>query len=275
MRGLEQSRPIETIVAEIAELGRTSIREVVLLGQNIDAYGRDMYPKRTFAELLEAVHEVVGIDRIRFATSHPRYMSRNLISTCARLPKVMPSYHVPPQSGDDEVLKRMKRGYSVKRYIEIVDRIRELIPHASVSGDVIVAFPGETEAQFENTLKLLEYVRFDTLHTAAYSPRPNTDAALYEDQLPDAVKMDRLRRVNELVSVHALERSKQYLGKLEHVLVENDNAKYVGQVTGRNAANRVVNFTGDFQQLKGKIVPVRIDAATPFSISGVQCGDPY
>eukprot|EP00171_Calliarthron_tuberculosum_P012447 IDg12447t1 len=275
VRGLEQSRPMEAIRAEIEEISKTSVREVVLLGQNVDAYGRDMYPKRTFADLLELVHGVEGIDRIRFTTSHPRYISPRLIETCARLPKIMPSFHVPPQSGDNEVLRRMKRGYTVERFFHIMDSIRKAIPHASVAGDAIVGFPGETEEQFQNTLRMMERVQFDMLHTAAYSPRPNTDAAVYEDQVPDAVKMDRLARINELVTRHALIRSKRYIGGVEHVLVESSNSKKDGEVLGRNPGNRVVVFPGDIEQLRGKIVPVHINSATPFTIVGEQCGEPY
>lgn len=266
---------MEAIRGEIEEIAKTSVREVVLLGQNVDAYGRDMYPKRTFADLLEVVHSVEGIDRIRFTTSHPRYMTPRLIATCARLPKVMPSFHIPPQAGDNEVLRRMKRGYTIERFFNIVDRIREAIPHASIAGDAIVGFPGETEAQFQNTLRMMERVQFDTLHTAAYSPRPNTDAAVYEDQVPDAVKMDRLARINDLVTRHAHICSKRYVGGVEQVLVESSNAKKEGEVLGRNPTNRVVVFPGDIEQLRGKIVPVRIENATPFTIVGVQCGDPY
>ena len=274
VRGLEQSRTIDAIVKEVQEIAKSSVREICLLGQNIDAYGRDLYPKRTFAELLAAVHEVSGIDRIRFTTSHPRYMSMNVIDTIARLPKLMPSFLVPPQSGDNEILAAMKRGYTVERYLAIVRNIRNQIPDASISGDVIVGFPGETEQAFQNTLHLMDSVQFDTLHTAAYSPRPNTPAALEPNQISELVKSDRLRRINEKVTQHAQLRSNRYLGRVEHVLVEGV-AKVQGQVTGRNETNRVVVFDGDITELLGKIVPVKIIKAMPFTIVGRVVGEPY
>lgn len=275
VRGLEQSRPMDAVRKEIEQLASAGYREVVLLGQNIDAYGRDMYPKRTFSDLLRCVHDVDGIERIRFTTSHPRYMSTQLIATCAALPKIMPSFHIPPQSGDNDVLRAMKRGYTVERFLNIVKRIKEHIPDASIAGDVIVGFPGETEAQFQNTLMMMDKVKFDMLNTAAYSPRPNTDAAMYENQVPENVKTDRLARINKLVEEHALQRSRRYLGRVEHVLVEDADPKRNGSVVGRNAANRIVRFPGDVESLLGKIVPVKITDATAFKIMGVQHGAPY
>ncbi len=274
VRGLEQSRTIDAIVEEVREIAKTSVREICLLGQNIDAFGRDLYPKRTFAELLEAVHEVPGIDRIRFTTSHPRYMSVNVIDTIARLPKLMPSFLIPPQSGDNGVLAAMKRGYTVERFHAIVDNIRDRIPDASISGDIIVGFPGESEEAFQNTLAMMDKVRFDTIHTAAYSPRPNTPAATAPNQLSEAVKTDRLRRINEKVTQHAQERSNRYVGRVEHVLVEGA-AKGKGQVMGRNETNRVVVFPGDIQALRGKIVPVKIVQALAYTIVGEMAGEPY
>lgn len=152
----------------------SSYREVTLLGQNTDAYGRDLSPKVTFAELLYFVHDVEGIERIRFTTSHPRYFSKRLVRACAELPKVCESFNVPFQSGDNDILKDMNRGYTVDRYRQVIAQIREEIPDASITADTIVGFPGETEEQFENSLKLMEEIQFDHVHTAAYSPRPST-----------------------------------------------------------------------------------------------------
>eukprot|EP00960_Hanusia_phi_P040930 754745-Hanusia_phi.AAC.2 len=167
-RGAEQSRPKESIRREMQDLGRKGYREVTLLGQNIDAWGRDMEPKQRFSELLEEAATVEEVERVRFVTSHPRYMSLSVVETVARHPKLCKCFHIPFQSGDDEVLRRMGRGHSIEQYLKIVKRIRELCPDAAITADCIVGFPGETEEQFENSLKLMEEVKFDVVNTAAY-----------------------------------------------------------------------------------------------------------
>ncbi|MCT7967122.1 tRNA (N6-isopentenyl adenosine(37)-C2)-methylthiotransferase MiaB [Laspinema sp. D1] len=275
VRGIEQSRTPEAIRAEMEELGRQGYKEVTLLGQNIDAYGRDLpgtTPEgrnlHTLTDLLYFVHDVPGIERIRFATSHPRYFTERLIRACQELPKVCEHFHIPFQSGDNDVLKAMARGYTQEKYRRIIDMIRHYMPDASISADAIVGFPGETEEQFENTLKLLEEISFDMLNTAAYSPRPGTPAAVWENQLSEEVKSDRLQRLNHLVSIKAAERSQRYLGRIEEVLVEEQNAKDPTQVMGRTRGNRLTFFTGDINQLKGQLVQVKITESRAFSLSG-------
>ncbi|MEM1171710.1 MAG: tRNA (N6-isopentenyl adenosine(37)-C2)-methylthiotransferase MiaB [Cyanobacteria bacterium P01_H01_bin.35] len=275
VRGREQSRYPEAVRAEMEELGRQGYPEITLLGQNIDAYGRDLpgvtpegRKKHTFTDLLYYVHDVPGVERIRFATSHPRYFTQRLIRACAELPKVCEHFHIPFQSGDNELLKAMARGYTHEKYRRIIDKIRELMPDASISADAIVGFPGETEAQFENTLKLVEDIGFDQLNTAAYSPRPGTPAALWENQLSEEVKADRLQRLNHLVGVKAAERSQRYMGRMEEILVEDTNPKNSAQVMGRTRGNRLTFFQGDINQLKGKLVKVKITEVRPFSLTG-------
>ncbi|MCW6036598.1 tRNA (N6-isopentenyl adenosine(37)-C2)-methylthiotransferase MiaB [Spirulina subsalsa FACHB-351] len=275
VRGVEQSRTPEAIRAEMEELAAQGFKEVTLLGQNIDAYGRDLpgslpdgRHKHTLTDLLYFVHDVPGIDRIRFATSHPRYFTERLIQACHELPKVCEHFHIPFQSGDNEVLKAMARGYTQEKYRRIIDKIRELMPDASISADAIVAFPGETEEQFENTLKLVADIGFDQLNTAAYSPRPGTPAALWENQLSEEVKRDRLQRLNRLVEVKAAERSQRYAGRLEEVLVEDVNPKDPSQVMGRTRGNRLTFFKGDLGELKGKTVAVKITEVRAFSLTG-------
>jgi tRNA-2-methylthio-N6-dimethylallyladenosine synthase len=275
VRGVEQSRPPAAIRAEVEQLGQQGYKEVTLLGQNIDAYGRDLpgvtesgRHQHTLTELLSYVHEVPGIERIRFATSHPRYFTERLIRTCAELPKVCEHFHIPFQSGDNDILKAMSRGYTHEKYRRIINTIREYMPDASISADAIVGFPGETEEQFENTLKLVEEIGFDLLNTAAYSPRPGTPAAMWENQLSEDVKSDRLQRLNHLVSTKAAERSQRYKGRLEEVLVEDQNLKDKTQVMGRTRGNRLTFFTGDIQELKGKLVPVKITEVRAFSLTG-------
>ena len=281
VRGVEQSRRPEAIRADLEALGQQGYREVTLLGQNIDAYGRDL-PGATAAgrhlynltDLLYFIHDVSGIDRIRFATSHPRYFTERLIKACAELPKLCEHFHIPFQSGDSELLKAMSRGYSRERYLRIIDTLRRHMPDASISADAIVGFPGETEQQFENTLSLVEQVGFDLVNTAAYSPRPGTPAALWPNQLSEAVKADRLQRLNHMVNLKAAERSQRYLGRVEEVLVEDQNPKDPTQVMGRTRGNRLTFFAGDIAVLKGQTVAVKITTVRPFSLTGEPLSSP-
>jgi len=218
------------------------------------------------------VHDVDGIERIRFATSHPRYFTERLIDTCADLPKVCEHFHIPFQSGDDAVLKAMARGYTVDRYRRIIERIRERMPDASISADVIVAFPGETDAQYRRTLALIEEIGFDQVNTAAYSPRPNTPAADWPDQLSEEVKVERLRELNALVEQKARERSARYAGRTETILVEGRNPKDPAQAMGRTRTNRLTFFPGqrpDGSTIQpGELVNVHIGEVRAFSLSG-------
>jgi tRNA-2-methylthio-N6-dimethylallyladenosine synthase len=275
VRGVEQSRTPEAIRAEMVALGERGFKEVTLLGQNIDAYGRDLpgitaegRRQNTLTDLLYSVHDVPGIERIRFATSHPRYFTERLIRACAELPKVCEHFHIPFQSGDNEVLKAMARGYTQEKYRRIIDTIREHMPDAAISADAIVGFPGETEAQFQNTLQLVADVGFDQLNTAAYSPRPNTPAAQWEGQLSEAEKSDRLQRLNHLVAQRAAERSQRYEGRTEEVLVEEVNPKNPAQVMGRTRGNRLTFFEGNIEALRGQTVAVHIHEARAFSLTG-------
>jgi len=276
VRGVEQSRTPAAIRAEMAQLGQQGYREITLLGQNIDAYGRDL-PGVTasgrhlhnFTDLLYYVHDVAGIERLRFATSHPRYFTERLIKACQELPKVCEHFHIPFQSGDNDILKAMKRGYTQEKYRQIIANIRDLMPDAAISADAIVGFPGETEAQFENTLKLVDEIGFDQLNTAAYSPRPGTPAAIWDNQLSEQVKSDRLQRLNHLVATKAAERSQRYLGRIEEILVEDVNPKDASQVMGRTRGNRLTFFPGNLEELRGQLVKVKITEVRPFSLTGV------
>ena len=270
-RGQEQSRDPDSIRREITALGEAGYKEVTLLGQNIDAYGRDLpgfapynSGRRlwTFSDLLRHVSGCPGIERIRFATSHPRYFTKRLVETCASLPDVCEYFHVPFQSGNDEILRQMKRGYNMKRYLGIIDNIRDLMPNASVSADIIVGFPGETEEQFQDTMDIVKRVGFDRVFTAAYSPRPNTPAAEWENQVADLVKQDRLNRLNRLCTEMAGERSQRFVGGVEDVLVEGLNPKNPDQVMGRTQHNKIAFFPGDLQEMRGKLVTVKVNAAT-------------
>lgn len=277
VRGVEQSRTPAAIRAEIEALAQQGFKEITLLGQNIDAYGRDLpgstadgRHQHTLTDLLYFIHDVPGIERIRFATSHPRYFTERLIQACAELPKVCEHFHIPFQSGDNDVLKAMARGYTQEKYRRIINTVREYMPDASISADAIVGFPGETEAQFQQTLDLVEAIAFDLLNTAAYSPRPGTPAALWENQVSEEEKRDRLQRLNRLVETKAVERSQRYAGRIEEVLVEAQNPKDPTQVMGRTRGNRLTFFAGDIAQLKGQTVPVKITEIRAFSLTGEQ-----
>lgn len=230
-----------------------------------------MQPKRTFADLLHFLNENIPdgtIDRIRYVTSHPRYFSDRVIDAVAELDKVCECFHMPFQAGDDEVLKRMRRGYTFDSYMRIIDKIRAKAPDASICGDVIVGFPGETDEAFERTLDLMKAVKFDNLNTFAYSPRPNTEAALWEDQVPDDVKAERLQKVQRLAAEHALERSERYVGKTVEVLVEDRNPRNVEQVMGRTRQGRQVFFDGNIDEMMGSLVEVKVNEARPWSLTG-------
>jgi len=268
-RGMEQSRTMESILKECATLAEQSYKEVTLLGQNIDAYGRDMVPKRTFADLLEFLNNNLPDEmRIRYVTSHPRYFSDRVIDAVAKLDKICECFHMPFQAGDDEVLRRMRRGYTYASYMKIIEKIRKQAPDASICGDVIVGFPGETDEAFEKTLKLMEEVKFDNLNTFAYSPRPNTEAATWENQVPEEVKAERLQRVQKLAAEHGLERSQRYMGRVVEVLVEDINPRNHNQVMGRTRQGRQVYFDGKLEELRGELVDVLVTEARTWSLSG-------
>jgi tRNA-2-methylthio-N6-dimethylallyladenosine synthase len=279
VRGREQSRSPQAIRLEMEGLAERGFKEVTLLGQNIDAYGRDLpgiTPEgrraHTFTDLLRHVHDVRGIERLRFATSHPRYFTERLIDTCADLEKVCEHFHIPFQSGDDTILRAMARGYTVERYRRIIERIRLRMPDAAISADVIVAFPGESDAQFRRTLAVVEEIGFDQVNTAAYSPRPGTPAADWPDQLPEAVKVERLRELNALVERTARERNGRYAGRREQILVEGPNPRDPEQAMGRTRSNRLTFFPArrpDGSSLRpGDLVSVRIETVRAFSLSG-------
>src|SRR5579875_485238 len=272
-RGRERSRPIEELVTEARLLVEKGAKELTLLGQTIEAYGLDLPEKPDLADLMTSLSEIEGLQRIRFMTSYPRHMTDSMIERMAHLPKVCEHLNIPVQAGDDEVLKRMKRGYTVAEYCEKIDRVRALWPNVSLSTDVIVGFCGETEEEFQHTLDLLEKIRFDVVHVAAYSVRPGTVAARWEDDVPLAEKKRRLHAVEELQSSIALELNQQHLDRVEEVLVEEDNFSHGRQQwKGRNRANKLVFFpqpAGETSRIQpGDLVSVRIERVTPWSLQG-------
>lgn len=266
-RGLEQSRTMDGIRKEVEALAAEGYKEVVLLGQNVDAYGRDLSPKSTLSDLLRHIHDVEGLERIRFTTGHPRYISENLIKTVAELPKVMEHFVMPPQSGDNKVLKEMGRGYTRERYLQIAKRVRERIPDASICADMIVGFPGETDEAFQGSVSLAEEVVFDANMVRAYSARPGTTAAERKDQVEEDVKAERLGIMNRLMRKQAEMRSRRFLGRVVEVLIEGENEKVKGEVMGRERTNRVVFLEGG-AELIGRLVMVNVYEAFAFSLRG-------
>lgn len=265
VRGRERSVPAETVVAEVRALAAQGMREVTLLGQNVDSYGHDLTPRRDLADLLTLVHEVDGIDRIRFTTSHPRDMTPRLVRTVAALPKACEHIHLPVQAGDDGILKRMHRAYTVAQYRATVDAIREAMPASSITTDIIVGFPGESEEAFERTLRLVEEIRFDAVNTAVYSPREGTPAAGYPDRVPDDVQRRRLAGLNQMQERIAAEINRGLIGTVQEVLVEEPGKK--GGMLGRTRTNKIVALEagGD---LIGRTVPAQIVQAGSWVLRG-------
>jgi len=266
VRGRERSVPPEAVAAEVAGLAAQGYREVTLLGQNVDSYGHDLTPRRDLADLLRWIHDTDGIDRIRFTTSHPRDMTLRLIRTVAELPKVCEHIHLPVQAGDDRVLRRMHRAYTTSQYRATIDAIRAAMPEASVTTDVIVGFPGETDEEFEGTVRLVNEVRFDAVNTAIYSPREGTPAAGYPDQVPEEAKRRRLQALNALVARIAAEVNRRLLGRRQEVLVEGPGTR--GGLVGRTRTNKVVVLDGA-DGLIGRTVPVEITSAGSWVLRGL------
>jgi len=267
-RGRERSRPPEEIMDEIEQWVARGVREVTLLGQNVDAYAyrRDDGTVTDLADLLRMVHAIPGLWRIRFLTSHPRDMSDKLINTVATLSKVCPAINLPVQSGDDAILAAMRRGYTVDEYRRLISRIRAAIPGVAITTDLIVGFPGETEEQFQHSCRLLEELRFDMVHVAAYSPRPGTRAAQLPDDVPPEEKARRLHIIEALQRQIAAEINACLVGKTVEVLVE---ARHKGKWMGRTPTDKIVFFQ-DEADLLGSLVMVQITRASPWSLQGVK-----
>ena len=268
-RGEEVSRPFDDVLTEVAELAQQGVKEVTLLGQNVNAYrgATDGADAADFAMLLEYVSEIPGIERIRYTTSHPREFTQRLIESYARLRKVVSHVHLPVQSGSDRVLAAMKRGYTVLEYKSIVRRLRAARPDISISSDFIIGFPGETEADFQATLKLVEDVAFDSSFSFVYSPRPGTPAAELADDTAAPVKLARLQTLQARVEAHAQAISAGMVGTRQRVLVEGAARRNAEELAGRTDNNRMVNFAGP-ARLAGEFVDVLITAALPHSLRG-------
>ncbi|MDO3388294.1 tRNA (N6-isopentenyl adenosine(37)-C2)-methylthiotransferase MiaB [Gilvimarinus sp. SDUM040013] len=268
-RGEEVSRPLEDVLAEVVHLAAQDVREINLLGQNVNAYrGESANGIVDLAELITLVAAVDGIDRIRFTTSHPVEFSDSLIDVYAEVPELVSHLHLPVQSGSDRILMAMKRGHTALEYKSKMRRIRKLRPNISFSSDFIVGFPGETEADFEKTMDLISDIGFDVSFSFIYSPRPGTPASDLPDDTPMEVKKQRLKILQDRITQQAQQISRQMVGNVERVLVSGYSKKDPGQLSGRTENNRVVNFRADEPALIGKFADVRIDQALPNSLLG-------
>jgi tRNA-2-methylthio-N6-dimethylallyladenosine synthase len=267
-RGREVSRPLDEIVLEVERLAGDGVREVTLLGQNVNSYGTRLRPQpRKFSELLAAVDAIDGIDRIRYTSPHPAHMGEDVVRAHAELPSVCEHIHLPLQSGSSRVLKEMRRTYNRERYMDRVALIRNHVPDCAITTDIIVGFPGESEAEFSETLEVVENVGFDGAFTFIYSPRRDTEAAAFTDRfIAHEVQVERMERLVEVVQRRARERAQRFVGRTLDVLVEGQSRNDPSKLRGRTTHNKVVNFEGLAKP--GDIVPVQITSATSQTLAG-------
>jgi tRNA-2-methylthio-N6-dimethylallyladenosine synthase len=272
-RGREVSRPADELVAEVERLASEGVREVTLLGQNVCSYGRDLPPaparggaKTSFAELLSMIDAVDGLERIRYTSPHPKDIREDVIRAHAELPSVCEHIHLPLQSGSSRVLKAMRRTYNRERYLDRVAMIRELVPDCAITTDIIVGFPGETDADFEETMEVVERVGYDSAFTFIFSPRRGTLAADLEDQVTHEVKQERMERLVEAVQRHATQRAQRFVGRTMEVLVEGASRTDASKLRGRTRHNKTVNFTG--VAAPGELASVEIESATSTTLAG-------
>ncbi len=276
-RGRERSRQLPDVVREVEALAGEGFQDITFLGQNVNSYGHDLDPALDLADLLEAAEHVEGVRWLRYLTSHPRDFSQKLIETIARSQKVTRHVHLPVQSGSSAVLKKMNRKYTREQYWDLVERVRKFIPDAILTTDIIVGFPGETEADFQQTLDLVEQVAYDTAFTFMYSPRNGTPAARWEGRnpVPDPVKKDRLHRLMALQYRISLELNQRWIGRQDLVLVEGLSKKDPNVLACRTGGNKVVLIARESDQdLINRFVPVRITGAKTFFLTGVRVGAP-
>jgi tRNA-2-methylthio-N6-dimethylallyladenosine synthase len=267
VRGREKTRPSREVLEEVRHLVDMGVKEVCLLGQNVNSYGKGVVGEPDFADLLSRINEVEGLQRIRFTTSHPQDLSERLIQAFSKLDKLCEHIHLPFQSGSDRVLKRMHRGYTKASYLEKVDRLKSVRPPIAITGDAIVGFPGEEEEDFEETLSLINTVRFDDLFSFKYSPRKGTRAAQFEDRVEEKVKQKRLSILQEIQREITFQKNQALEDQLVDVLVEGRSKQGDQDVTGRTRSNKIVNFKGD-SDLVGRLIPVHITKAYQHSLRG-------
>ena len=267
VRGRERSRSIDNIVEEIEAAVQEGYKEFTLLGQNVNSYGKDLGEKEAFAKLLRRVNDIPGVERIHYMTSHPRDMSEEVIKAVAECEHICENFHVPFQAGSSEILRRMNRGYTKEKYLDLIKLIRKYVPDAAITTDIIVGFPGETEEDFEQTLELVKEVGYSAAYTFKYSPRAGTKAAEMPDQIPDDVKKDRLKRLNDVVGEGLKRGNDKYIGKEGVVLVEGCDRRGEPMAFGKLPSFKMVYFPGD-ESLIGTMQNVRITGTAKNSLMG-------
>lgn len=266
-RGREKSMPSSLILDECARLSNEGYKEVTLLGQNVNSYGNDIKGEGDFADLLEKVNQIDSLERIRFITSHPKDISEKLIERISTLPKVCEHLHLPIQSGSDRILKKMNRGYTAKHYLEIITKLRSLIPDIGLTTDIIIGFPEEKEEDFQLTKRLLQDIKYDTIFLFKYSPRPETKAALFKETVSAEKKQERFDDLLSIQKEITLSKNKSLEGKIEEILVEGESKKNKNKLTGRTKTNKIVNFYGS-KDLIGKTINIYIKKGGLYSLEG-------
>jgi tRNA-2-methylthio-N6-dimethylallyladenosine synthase len=269
LRGPEKSRTPEDIVGEIKKLARSGIREVTLLGQNVNSYGKKSGRGADFVSLLGKINAIEGIERIRFTTSHPKDLSDELIGCFGSLRKLCRHIHLPAQSGANRILKRMKRGYTAEEYLEKTERLRQVCPEISITSDIIVGFPGETGKDYQETIDMMEKIRFDSIFSFKYSERKGTAAEALTEKVPETEKRQRLKELQILQDRHTQEKNSALEGSVQEVLVEGPSRNSGRELTGRTSSWKIVNFEGH-PELIGRMVPVRISRGYLHSLRGKQ-----
>jgi len=267
-RGRERSRSVKSIINEVENLAQTGCKEITLLGQNVNSYGKTLDEKITFSQLLTLLNEIEGIERIRFMTSHPKDFSEELIEAYKNLDKLCNHLHLPVQSGSNRILKLMNRKYTKEEYLEKIYKIREYIPDIAITTDIIVGFPGETEEDFEETLDLVKSAKFDSAFTFLYSIREGTNAAKMSNQIPDEIKHDRFQRLLDVLYPIGLESNKKLINTIQRVLVEETSKSDENVLSGRTETNKLVHFKGN-NNIIGQIVDVKITDAKTFTLEGI------
>ena len=267
-RGRERSRSVKSIINEVENLAQTGCKEITLLGQNVNSYGKTLDEKITFSQLLTLLNEIEGIERIRFMTSHPKDFSEDLIEAYKNLDKLCNHLHLPVQSGSNRILKLMNRKYTKEEYLEKIYKIREYIPDIAITTDIIVGFPGETEEDFEETLYLVKSAKFDSAFTFLYSIREGTNAAKMSNQIPDEIKHDRFQRLLDVLYPIGLESNKKLINTIQRVLVEETSKSDENVLSGRTETNKLVHFKGN-NNIIGQIVDVKITDAKTFTLEGI------
>jgi tRNA-2-methylthio-N6-dimethylallyladenosine synthase len=269
VRGRERSRKPEDIEKEIQDLVSQGYKEITLLGQNVNSYGKDLEPKIAFAELLRKIDKIDGLERVRFMTSHPKDLTEDVIIAIAECSKLCEHIHLPVQSGSTEVLKKMNRNYTKEQYLRLVNKIKEVIPNAAITTDIIVGFPGETEEDFEKTLNLAREIQYDSAFTFIYSRRGGTPADEMKNQIDDNLKHNRFNRLVEVINTSSAKKNKEYNDTIQEVLVEGFSKNDDTKLSGRTRTGKLVNFEGNKDTI-GKLVNVKINKTNAFSLTGKQ-----